>query len=239
MNEWVDFEESSALQGGSFDPREQTLTVKFKSLKSYRYFEVPPEYWSELCTASSKGWFFSKHIQNKFKFQQVGDHMSPEVRQGVDSLASPQTKDDARERLIKILEGSKDRQVVGSIDEVIEAAEAGEVRSQLGLGMAYLLGRWVIFDFTKSGYWFGRAANQGDTRGQLFYGMHLHSSGRPHWPEAYKWFLLASLGGMGRDHVDRLEKALSPDEIARGRDGAKLFRPISEDAAANPDEEPP
>jgi TPR repeat protein len=148
-----------------------------------------------------------------------------------------QPSGDARERLAEMLASSKNPQVVGSIDEVLDAAGAGEIRSQLSLGMAYLLGRLVPFDFAKSGHWFGKAAKQGDTRGQLFYGMHLHSSGRPYWPEAYKWFLLASLGGMGRDFVDRLEKALSPDEVAWGRAEAKMFTPGSDDTVGEADDD--
>lgn len=237
MPKWLKFEESSALEGGSYDPHDQVLTVRFKSLKTYRYFNVPTEYWSELCSASSKGWFFSKHIQNKFTFEQV-DVAEPQNGGGEVPISKAHQSDgDARERLAKMLASSKNPQVVGSIDEVLEAAEAGEIRSQLSLGMAYLLGRLVPFDFAKSGHWFGKAAKQGDTRGQLFYGMHLHSSGRPYWPEAYKWFLLASVGGMGRDFVDRLEKALSPDEVARGRAAAKMFTPRSDDPAAGTDED--
>jgi hypothetical protein len=237
MPEWVEFEESSALEGGSYDHREQALTVRFKSLKTYRYFNVPAEYWSELCSASSKGWFFAKHIQNKFTFQQV-DVAEPLKGGGeVATSKAYQPSGDARERLAEMLASSKNPQVVGSIDEVLDAAGAGEIRSQLSLGMAYLLGRLVPFDFAKSGHWFGKAAKQGDTRGQLFYGMHLHSSGRPYWPEAYKWFLLASLGGMGRDFVDRLEKALSPDEVAWGRAEAKMFTPGSDDTVGEADDD--
>ena len=42
------------------------------------------------------------------------------------------------------------------------------------------------------------------------------------------WFLLASLGGSGREYLDRLEEALTPEELAKSRAEAKKFRPRDE-----------
>ena len=43
MAEWIEFEESSALDGGSYDLQAQTLTIRFKSGKTYCYYNVPLE----------------------------------------------------------------------------------------------------------------------------------------------------------------------------------------------------
>lgn len=231
MAERVDFEDSSALKRGSYDDKTQILTICFQTHKTYRYFDVPREYWSELCSASSKGWFFTKHIQNKFRYEEARtEHIT--VRPTpipVPEMPSAKGKsDDPLENLRGLLLNSKYRKVVNSMDEIFDDAESGDPISQISLGLAYLVGQGLPRDFLKAGDWFAKAAIQGDTRGQLFYAMHLHASGREHWPAAYKWFLLASLGGMGRESVARLEKSLSPSEIEMGRAQAKAFVPVSQ-----------
>lgn len=231
MEEHVCFEDSSALKRGSYDVKTMILTICFHTLKTYRYFDVPMEYWSELCSASSKGWFFAKHIQNKFRYEEdKAEHITepPTPVRITEMPAAKGKSDDSLESLRVLLLNSKHRKVVHSMDEMFDEAESGDPISQISLGLAYLVGQGLPRDVLKSGEWFEKAAIQGDTRGQLFYAMYLHASGRQHWPVAYKWFLLASLGGMGRENAARLEKSLSPSEITMGRAQAKAFVPVSQ-----------
>ena len=230
MAEHVNFEDSSALKRGSYDVKTQILTICFQTLKTYRYFDVPKEYWSELCSASSKGWFFTKHIQNKFRYEEAKTEHITERPTPIPVTETPTAKsksDDPLENLRRLLLNSKPRKVFHSMDEMFDDAESGDPISQISLGLAYLVGQGLPRDFLKAGDWFAKAAIQGDTRGQLLYAMHLRASGRQHWPAAYKWYLLASLGGKGREQLDRLEKILSPAEIELGRAQAKAFVPVS------------
>ncbi len=230
MADHVDFEDSTALKSGSYDVESQILTICFQTHKTYRYFDVPEEYWSELCSASSKGWFFAKHIQKKFRFEEARSAFQAAY---IKPIAAPEIPaatgkfDDPLENLRRLLLNSKPRKVVHSMDEVFDEARSGDPISQISLGLAYMVGQGLPRDFLKAGDWFEKAAIQGDTRGQLFYAMHLHASGRQHWPAAYKWFLLASLGGKGREQLETLEKILSPREIELGRAQAKAFVPVS------------
>ena len=230
MAEHVDFEDSSALKRGSYDVKTRILTICFQTDKTYRYFDVPNEYWSELCSASSKGWFFTKHIQNKFQFEEAKAAYETERAKPIrvpEMPAATGKSDDPLENLRRLLLNSKPRKVVHSMDEIFDEARSGDPISQISLGLAYMVGQGLPRDFLKAGDWFAKAAIQGDTRGQLFYAMHLHASGRQHWPAAYKWFLLASLGGKGREQLDKLEKILLPAEIELGRAQAIAFVPVS------------
>lgn len=230
MADHVDFEDSSALKSGSYDVKSNILTICFQTHKTYRYFEVPEEYWSELCSASSKGWFFAKHIQNKFRFEEAKAEYDAERAKPIrvpEVPAANGNSGDHLENLRRLLLNFKPRKVVHSMDEIFDEARSGDPISQMSLGLAYMVGQGLPRDFLKAGEWFAKAAIQGDTRGQLFHAMHLHASGRQHWPDAYKWFLLASLGGKGREQLEKLEKILSPTEIELGRAQAKAFVPVS------------
>ena len=47
------------------------LEVEFRSGQIYRYSDVPPQAYSELLAAPSKGGYYNFHIRNRYLFRQV------------------------------------------------------------------------------------------------------------------------------------------------------------------------
>ncbi|HEX2875039.1 MAG TPA: KTSC domain-containing protein [Polyangiaceae bacterium] len=49
-----------------YDRATRTLEVEFKNGGVYLYDDVPPELWSELRRAASKGQFFQERVRDQF-----------------------------------------------------------------------------------------------------------------------------------------------------------------------------
>jgi KTSC domain len=64
--------ESSSLRSLGYDRATRTLEVEFKHGGVYRYEEVPPELWSELRLAESKGQFFQERVRDHFATTRLG-----------------------------------------------------------------------------------------------------------------------------------------------------------------------
>lgn len=62
--------ESSNLAAHGYDPETKTLAVRFKGGGVWHYPGVPPEAYSKLCEAPSKGSYFAKEIRPKHKGQE-------------------------------------------------------------------------------------------------------------------------------------------------------------------------
>ena len=62
---------SSVLAAAEYDAATQTLQVEFHSGAVYRYVKVPPDVFTELLAASSKGHYFSANIRNRFTATRV------------------------------------------------------------------------------------------------------------------------------------------------------------------------
>ena len=57
---------SSALSSASYDDEAQTLTVTFKTGRSYEFTSVPPQIFADLVDASSPGAYFTQNIKDKY-----------------------------------------------------------------------------------------------------------------------------------------------------------------------------
>lgn len=55
--------ESSSINSGSYDPVSETMTVHFKTGKSYDYNPFPLKLWIEFAQAASKGKFFAERVR--------------------------------------------------------------------------------------------------------------------------------------------------------------------------------
>ena len=47
------------------------LQVGLRTGRVYDYFDVPPEIYSELLAAESKGRYYNHHIRNEFEFNEI------------------------------------------------------------------------------------------------------------------------------------------------------------------------
>jgi hypothetical protein len=66
--DWHDTPQSSNIGRFAYDEESQELVVEFKNGTSYVYFDVPHRVFSEWCTASSVGQYFSQHIRGTFRY---------------------------------------------------------------------------------------------------------------------------------------------------------------------------
>jgi len=64
--------ESSVLVSAGYLPQRRTLEIEFRSGMLYQYFDVPPETYTGLLTAVSKGAYFNANIRNSFSTRKIG-----------------------------------------------------------------------------------------------------------------------------------------------------------------------
>jgi len=60
---------STAIQRAKFNRETNTLTLTFKNLSGYDYFNVPLHLFDGLRDSDSKGRFINKYIIGEFKFR--------------------------------------------------------------------------------------------------------------------------------------------------------------------------
>lgn len=61
---------SSLVQRAIYDPAKQTLAVTFSTGRTYLYFDVPPDVYTELQTADSMGQYFNWRIRDQYEFRE-------------------------------------------------------------------------------------------------------------------------------------------------------------------------
>ncbi len=62
---------SSTLASALYFPKGRELEVEFRSGEIYRYLDVPPQVYTELLAAPSKGNYYNFHIRKRFPFHQL------------------------------------------------------------------------------------------------------------------------------------------------------------------------
>lgn len=62
---------SSNLKSVGYDSGTSTLEVEFKKGRIYQYQNVPPEKYSSLLDADSKGRYFNKNIKDLYPFVRI------------------------------------------------------------------------------------------------------------------------------------------------------------------------
>ena len=64
--------ESKLLSAMAYDAEHSTLYLRFRdSGDVYRYFEFPPEQYTQMLAAESRGRYFLTHIRNKFRYERL------------------------------------------------------------------------------------------------------------------------------------------------------------------------
>ncbi|MGE5538288.1 MAG: KTSC domain-containing protein [Gemmatimonas sp.] len=65
---------SRAIRLIRYDADRRRLFVTFRdSGKTYAYFDVPPQVYGAFLAAESHGSFFSEHVRDAFRFEEVPD----------------------------------------------------------------------------------------------------------------------------------------------------------------------
>ncbi len=110
-----------------------------------------------------------------------------------------------------------------------QAAEQGLGSAQYELAALYAVGTGVPLDNTEALKWYLRAAEQGQALAQYSAGMR-YSEGRGVAQDlvlGYKWLSLAANQGLpeAANGLKRIEGRMSSEQLARGRELVKAFRP--------------
>lgn len=61
--------DSVAISKAKFNRKENILTLKFKNLSEYEYYNVPLHVFNGLRESNSKGRFINKHVIGEFTFK--------------------------------------------------------------------------------------------------------------------------------------------------------------------------
>jgi len=142
-----------------------------------------------------------------------------------------------------------------AMSEWQSAADKGDPEAEFGLGSLYEQGLGGLAqDYKRAGYWYSKAAEQGNTEAQYRQAL-VWAAGDISFPpdliEAYKWAVLAGKskgvwGTAGADLENQLDKVLSSSEREAGKDRAakwtealtKKDEPATTAAAPAPATEP-
>jgi TPR repeat protein len=110
-----------------------------------------------------------------------------------------------------------------------KAAEQNDAYAQFDLGSCYDHGQGVAKDYVEAVKWYRKAAEQNHADAQFILGCwHLQGKGvTEDYAEGYKWFLLAAGQGdeFKKERVTMLEGLLSREQIAKGQELARRFKP--------------
>ena len=63
--------ESSVFTSVAYIRSKRILELEFRSGAVYRYFDFSPQQFNEFLAAESKGGYFSRHIRDRFRCEQV------------------------------------------------------------------------------------------------------------------------------------------------------------------------
>ena len=63
--------ESSLFTAAAYRPEARQLYLRFRDGNIYRYFDCTAEMYDSFLAAESKGRYFSSHIRNRFRYEQV------------------------------------------------------------------------------------------------------------------------------------------------------------------------
>lgn len=63
--------QSSNLNSASYGVWDATLTIEFRSGAVYAYYNVPPEIYDQLITATSPGRYHHRYIKHEFRYRRL------------------------------------------------------------------------------------------------------------------------------------------------------------------------
>ena len=122
-----------------------------------------------------------------------------------------------------------------AIAEFQALADQGDIEGQYFLGLFYHNGFGVKRDQAESLKWFLKAAQQGDARSQYYAGI-MHAAGQGVAKDlavADMWLSLSAANPKSsyrdslytKEEIDKIEKKMTPEQIAQAKDLAKSWKP--------------
>jgi len=133
--------------------------------------------------------------------------------------------------LFKLLKGAIGIPHYAGVADCKKAALSGDAQAQFTLGGFYERGQFGLpHDYTESGKWYRKAAEQDHHAAQLYLGVYLAQGQgvEQNVVEGLKWILLAKRGGAWDRHAandtqTRLEALMTDQQIAEARVMAAIF----------------
>jgi KTSC domain len=71
---------SKLVKSVAYDPSTGVLDIEIRLNGSRRYFNVPPVVYENLVTATSPGWYYTRHIRDVFPRTAIGNAKATWVR---------------------------------------------------------------------------------------------------------------------------------------------------------------
>ena len=68
--QWVSVD-SSVFEAVAYVESDRLLYLRFRSGDVYRYFDFPPDQYTEFLAADSKGKYFAARIRDRYAYEQV------------------------------------------------------------------------------------------------------------------------------------------------------------------------
>ena len=113
-------------------------------------------------------------------------------------------------------------------------AEQGDAKSQYFVGFLYFRGYGVAKDNAEAANWFRKAAAQGDSLGAFYLGkMYEKGEGvEKDLTQAYLWLSVSAKNAPNardatytREDIQKLERKMSPEQLAKAKELAKQWKP--------------
>ena len=118
-------------------------------------------------------------------------------------------------------------EAAADMPKLIQSAEAGDVKSQMTLGVLYDYGLGVPQDKEEAFKWFRKAAEQGNFAAQFFMGRHYEDGDGvlQDFVQAHAWFNVASANGsVGASELrDEVANQMTPEQIAKAQELAREY----------------
>jgi KTSC domain len=68
---------STVIRKFKYEADSQRLVIQFQSGRRYAYFDVPPEIYSEMRRASSRGAYFNTQIRDRYSYSLLDEEDDP------------------------------------------------------------------------------------------------------------------------------------------------------------------
>lgn len=89
---------SKGIRWVRYDERTRTLDVGYTSSGEYRYFDVPPEVYSWLMKAGSKGKFVNRLVKEKYRYERLESEPASGEESDIEQLLRDSLREPTQEK---------------------------------------------------------------------------------------------------------------------------------------------